>query len=240
MTTLDKGATLLRWSDANTLHGAEPVVVFDSDGLPEELVGVSVVSRTGGRERVIELVGRGADQVLIGEPALLVSELIKTLSAELGAGKVGVWVPARRRKVSWTLDLVSNNDFKCLTPSYGKASWEILMNDGTETGTDVEWWIAQMFELGASRALLGVDIEDDGDLNICAGLVERFGASLWLTPLMQPEADLLPWIRLGQARNLVVPALQYADEARMLALNQALALPDEQKIEAEPAKEDIA
>lgn len=220
MTKLDVGVSFLHWADADSLVGAEPVVIFDGDGLPDELVGVSVVLRAGGRERAIELAGRGAVRVLIGEPAVLDSELIKTLSDELGTEKVGVWVPVRRRHISWTMDIVSNADFRCLTPSYGKESWEVLMNDGSGTGTDADWWIGQMFERGASQALVGADIKDDIDLNNCAGLVELFGASLWVTPLLDPEADMLPWVQFGQVSNLVVPAIQYADEVKMTALRQ--------------------
>lgn len=213
---------LCRWANPQDGPFAEPVFIFDGDDLPEDLTHVSVVLRTAGRERASELMARGAARVLLGEAALLDSSLIETLSRELGAEKVGVWVPARRLEVSWALDFTSNADFRCVTPSYAKPAWEMLKSDGSRSGTEAGWWLGQMLERGASLALLGVDIADDTDLNLCAELVEQFGTRLWLTPLADPDADLLPWVLHGQARNLAIPDIEHYDEAAMLALRQAL------------------
>lgn len=222
--------TLHRWAEPEDGPFAEPVFLFDSDDLPEELSHVSVVLRSAGLERARELLARGAERVLPGEAALLDSSLIEDLSREFGSERVGVWVPARRLEVSWALDLHSNADFRCVTPSYAKPAWEVLKSDGSGSGTDAGWWLGQMLERGASLALLGVDIASDTDLNLCAELTEQCGSSLWLTPLANPEADLLPWIQFGQARNLAIPNSEHYDEAAMLVLCQAL----------EPAIADVA
>lgn len=214
--------TLCRWANPEDGPFAEPVFVFDGDGLPEDLTHVSVVLRAAGRERARELMARGAARVLLGEAALLDSSLIETLSREFGAGKVGVWVPARRMEVNWALDFTSNADFRCVTPSYAKPAWEVLKSGGSRSGTDAGWWLGQMLERGASLALLGVDIADDADLNLCADLVEQFGPRLWLTPLADFEVDLLPWVMYGQARNLAIPDIEHYDEAALLDLRQAL------------------
>ena len=214
--------TLCRWAKPEYGPFAEPVFLFDGDDLPEDLTHVSVVLRAVGRERARELVARGAARVLLGESALLDSSLIETLSKELGAEKVGVWVPAQRLEVSWALDITSNADFRCITPSCAKPAWEVLKSDGSRSGTEAGWWLGQMLERGASLALLGVDIADDTGLNLCAELMEQFGSRLWLTPLENPEADLLPWVLYGQAKNLVIPDIEYYDEAAVLALRQAL------------------
>ena len=221
---------LRRWAKPEDGPFAEPVFLFDSDDLPEDLSRVSVVLRSAGLERARELLARGAECVLPGEAALLDSSLIEAMSREFGGNRVGVWVPAQRVEVSWTLDIHSNADFSCVTPSYGKPAWEVLKSDGSRSGTDAGWWLGQMLERGASLALLGADIADDTDLNLCAELVEQSGACLWLTPLANPEADLLSWIQFGQARNLAIPNSEHYDEAAMLALCQALA----------PAKEEVA
>ncbi len=212
--------TLCRWASPENGPFSEPVFLFDCATLPEDLSQVSVVLRSAGMERVRELLARGAQRVLVGEAALLDGSLIETLAGEFGPGKVGVWVPARRLEVSWSLDLYSNADFKCVTPSHVKPSWEVLTSDGARSGTYAGWWLGQMLERGAAMALLGVDIADDTDLNLCAELVEQFGNRLWLTPLAAPAADLLPWVIYGQARQLVVP--DSCDEAAMLALRQSL------------------
>jgi hypothetical protein len=215
--------TLRRWAVPEDGPFAEPVFVFDSDDLPEELSHVSVVLQSASLKRARELLARGAERVLPGEAALLDGSLIEALSREFGSERVGVWVPARRLEVSWALDLHSNADFRCVTPSYAKPAWEVLKSDGSGSGTDAGWWLGQMLERGASLALLGADIANDTDLNLCAELTEQCGSSLWLTPLANPEADLLPWIQFGQARNLVIPNGKPYDEAAMLALCQALA-----------------
>lgn len=222
--------TLRRWANPEDGPFAEPVFIFDGDDLPEDLTHVSVVLRAAGRERARELMARGAARVLLGEAALLDGSLIETLSKELGAEKVGVWVPARRLEVNWALDFTSNADFRCVTPSCAKPAWEVLKGDGSRSGTDAGWWLGQMLERGASLALLGVDIADDTGLNLCAELVEQFGTRLWFTPLADFDADLLPWVLYGQARNLVIPDVEHCDEAALLALRQAV----------EPAVEEAA
>ncbi|WP_296755184.1 HisA/HisF-related TIM barrel protein [Thiobacillus sp.] len=214
--------TLRRWVKPEDSPFAEPVFLFDSDELPEELSRVSVVLRSAGLERARELLALGAERVLLGEAVLLDSSLIEDMVREFGSERVGVWAPARRQEISWALDLHSNADFRCVTPSYAKPAWEVLKSDGSGSGTDAGWWLAQMLERGASLVLLGVDIADDADLNLCAELVERFSACLWLTPLANPEVDLLPWIQFGQARNLAIPNSEHYDEVVMSALCQAL------------------
>jgi hypothetical protein len=214
--------TLCRWAKPEDGPFAEPVFIFDGDGLSEDLAHVSVVLISAGRERARELMARGAARVLLGEAALLDSSLIETLSKELGADKVGVWVPALRMEVSWVLDITSNADFRCVTPSCGKPAWEVLKSDGSRSGTDAGWWLGAMLERGASLALLGADVADDTGLNLCAELVEQFGTRLWLTPLADLDADLLPWIRYGQARNLAIPDIENYDEAALTTLHQAL------------------
>lgn len=213
--------TLRRWAKPGDSPFGEPVFLFDSDDLPEELSRVSVVLRSAGLERARELLARGAERVLPSEAALLDSSLIEDLSQEFGSERVGVWAPARRLEVRWALDLHSNADFRCVTPTFAKPAWEVLKSDGNGSGTDAGWWLGQMLERGASLVLLGVDIADDADLNLCAELAEQFGACLWLTPLANPEADLLPWIQFGQARNLAIPNSEHYDEAAMSALCQA-------------------
>jgi hypothetical protein len=63
-------------------------------------------------------------------------------------------------------------------------------------------------------ALISVDMQDD-DLNICAGLIEQHGDKLWFTTRNQPDADLEPWVRWGQVRQLVLPAPNVRDEEEM-------------------------
>ncbi|NMM29202.1 MAG: hypothetical protein HHJ12_18485 [Glaciimonas sp.] len=215
--------TLRRWGNPNETAFAEPVFVTDADILPWDLSCASVVLRSGGLARARALLERGARQVLVGEAALLDSSVVETLSREFGTEKIGLWVPAQRMATSWALDSYSNEDFSCITPSLGAPAWEVLKSDGSGSGTDVLWWIGQVLERGACSALVAVDMHDDDDLNICAGLVERFGPALWLTPLANAMTDLEDWVRFGQARNLAIRQMPHDDPLAMRALRQNLA-----------------
>ena len=190
----------------------------------QDLRNVTVAMPAGGAERARELITCGADCVLLGDAAMRDSALVAALSAELGEGKVGVWVPARRMSVNWALDFECNADFRCLAPSRVTPAWEILSSTGQGTGTDAGWWIAQMLDRGAAMAVVAVDIDDAG-LNICAGLTEQFASRLWFTPLHDLEADLRPWVEYGHATNLVLPAIGRYDEAAAAALQEHFSSP---------------
>jgi hypothetical protein len=55
----------------------------------------------------------------------------------------------------------------------------------------------------------------DGDLNTCATLILNHGDKLWFSPRRNPDADLEPWVRYGQVRQLVLPAPNRRDETEM-------------------------
>jgi len=200
------------WASGDDLASDGTYFLNDGDELPESLQHINVVLGQGGEARAVELLVLGAARVLLADAALLDSAVIARLAQEYGSERIGVYLPARKMGVSWTLETVSNEDFNCLTPSYAKPAWEVLLSDGSGTGTDVEWWLQEMFKLGTSVALVAVDMQDD-DLNICAGLVENSGDKLWFTTLLQPDADLEPWVRYGQVRQLLLPDLPKYDEA---------------------------
>jgi hypothetical protein len=213
--------SIRRWVKSGEGPSAEPVFMLDGL-LPDSLRNVTVATPAGNAARARELIACGADCVLLGDAVMRDSTLLASLNAELGEGKVGVWVPARRMGVSWALDFECNADFRCLAPSRVTPAWEILSSAGHATGTDAAWWIAQMLERGAAMALVAADIDDAG-LNICAGLTEQFASRLWFTPLHDLEADVRPWVEYGQAANLVLPAIDRYDEAAVAALREHFA-----------------
>ena len=92
----------------------------------------------------------GAPCVFIGEAALRDSALVEALVAEFGSKRIGLYVPVRRMQVNWSMDAVSNADFRVMTPSVCEPCWEILRADGSRSGTHAGWWIGEMFRLGAS------------------------------------------------------------------------------------------
>lgn len=179
---------------------------MDAEDLPQDLSRIAIVLPQADATRAKELLKSGAGQVLLGDAALLDSNLLKQLSDEFGSHRVGAWLPTRRMEVSWSLDLDCNADFRCLTPSLGAPSWEVVKSDGARTGTEVGWWAEQMVMLGASMLVVGAfDLVDDADLNICAGLVERFGSRLWLAPLGEELTDLGAAVQFGKVAQLVLP-----------------------------------
>ena len=211
--------------------------VADDAALPSDLHGCCVVLGHGGEVRAEELLARGAARVLLSDAAMLDSTAVSRLIRRFDPELIGVALTARKRQVSWSLDMVSNADFRCLTPSFGKTGWEIVMSDGTASGTDAEWWVGEMLALGATMALIRVDMQDD-DLNTCAGLVEAHGNKLWLSPWQHPDADLEPWVRYGQLRQLLLPEVNTRDEKEMARI-RAVALPEQEQVIAEAAGEAI-
>lgn len=223
-----KEVNFATWGDtaAPALNGL--LFLQDCELLPDALSHINVVLAQGDEARAETLLARGAACVLMSDAAMRDSGCVGRLAAQYGAERIGVSVQAAKREVSWTMDKVSNADFRCLTPSYGKAGWEIVMSDGTLSGTDPEWWVGEMRALGAGMVLIQADIQDD-DLNLCAGLVETHGAAIWFTPWKQADADLEPWVRYGQIRQIVLPLADVRDEAELERIRAAAsaALPTE-------------
>lgn len=211
--------TVRRLCKALPMDEGEPVFLFDRNLFaadPRKIEGIVVPN--GGKEHVRQLLLAGAPRVYVGEDALLHSTVVEQLAAEFGSGRIGLYVPVRRMQVSWSMDTVSNADFRVMTPSVCEPCWEILKADGSRTGTHVAWWIGEMFKLGASSALICVDMTDDADLNILAGMTERWGDHLWLAPLAEPAPDLAAWVDLGGARQLAVPEAVIQNSPYLAAL----------------------
>jgi len=206
---------LARWANAEELPVEGMCLVHDSADLPESLAGVTVVLGNGAEARVAELLARGAERVLLGDLALLDSSAVERLVAQHGGERIGIWVRSARTDISWVLaDEAPAAGFKCMMPSVGVAGWDVLKSDGSRTGTGTEWWIGQMLGMGVSTVLVSTDLEDR-DLNICAKLILDHGDKLWFSPRREPDADLEPWVRWGQVRQLVLPAPNRRDEAEM-------------------------
>lgn len=198
----------------------EPAFYFDCAGLPcEPALVEGVVLRSAGEAQARALLGQGAPRVYLGEAALLDSGLVESLAGEFGGERIGLYVPVRRMQVSWSMDTVSNADFRVMTPSVCEPCWEILRADGSRSGTHAAWWLGEMFARGASSALLRADVTDDADLNILAGLSERWGERLWLAPLADDAPDFAAWVELGGARRLAVPPALRQNHPYLAALS---------------------
>lgn len=211
-----------RLLDAPPVLKGEPAFVCDCSELPGDPAFIEgVVLRRGGPEQARGLLADGAPRVYLGEAALLDGSIVGKLAAEFGGERIGVFIPAKRMQVSWSMDSDSNADFRVMTPSVCEPCWEILRADGARSGTHAGWWLDAMFASGATSALLGVDVRDDADLNILADLTERWGQRLWLAPLEDATPDLGAWVGLGGALRLAVPEPIYQNSPYLAALRNA-------------------
>lgn len=193
-------------------------LVFDRPGAEAvAALCAGIVLPAGDEPRAGTLIAAGAECVFIGDAALRDSGVIERLVAAHGAQRIGIYAPLRRQSISWSFETVSNADFKTVTPSHCEPAWEVLRADGTGSGALGGWWLATMRELGASRFLARVDIRDDTDLNLCAGLVEEFGDALSIGPLLDLTPHLADWVDYGQCRRIVLPEPVYAHRLELLA-----------------------
>lgn len=185
---------------------AEEQFVYDNPAV-DACAGqcAAVILSAGDETRAEVLLAAGARQVLIGEAALLDSGIIERLVAKFGKERIGLAVPVRNLAVNWAFETVSNADFKVVTPSICEPTWEVLRADGSGTATHAEWWIGQMVERGAHAVLLLADIDSDSDLNLCASLVEKLDAQLWVAPRTMGAPPLADWIAFGLVRQLALP-----------------------------------
>ena len=209
---------LARWATHSAAGPGELVFIPDSEEALPQPAAACVVLPTQSAERARALLAQGIRQVLLGEAALLDSTRVEQLAREFGPDRIGLYVPAKRMQVDWSMDVVSNADFRFVTPSRCEPGWEVLRADGSRTGTLVDWWIGALFDLGASSALVRVDVADDNDLNICARLTERFGDRLWLAAPEGVAPAFDRWVEYGKAMRLVVNDQQYRENPAILAL----------------------
>jgi len=196
---------LRQFAEADAALVGPDDLVFDAPGV--EAVAdacAGIVLLDGDEQRATTLLNIGAPVVFIGEAALTDSTIVQRLAATFGSERIGIYAPAQRQSVSWSFETVSNADFRTVTPSHCEPAWEVLLADGTPTGTLVAWWLGALRELGASQFLVRVAVHDDTDLNLCADLVERYGEALWLEPLAGGEVPLADCVRYGQARQLAL------------------------------------
>lgn len=201
-----RALTLARWVKRPAAAAIEqPLFMFDQGETPPFLPKLNLVLERGGLGQARARLAAGVHRVLLADAALRDASVMRSALAEFGAGRVGAWLPAKRMAVSWALDSQSNGDFKCMVPCNPQARWEVLGSDRQPTGTPAEGWIEQLVQMGVSTLLVSVDMNDERDLDLCAGLIERFGDRLWFSPLDATDADVASWVEFGQVRQLVLP-----------------------------------
>lgn len=186
---------------------AQPVFVDARRNLPAHVRGVSIIVDAEHEEVARSALEGGATRVFLSGTSARMGDIVARLASDFGAERLGVWADVAPMEVRWRLETESNADFKTLAPSMPEPCWEMLAADGTRTGHRVDYWLERMFDSGATAALVRTDLAtyDDRDLNVCAGLVERFAERLWMTPASAAECSLDEWTRYGHASRFVLP-----------------------------------
>lgn len=185
-------------------------------GMAQMIRGAQVVLGAEPEATAVQLLDAGANRVLLGDAALHDAGVVVRLAQRFGAARIGVHVPVRRQAVSWSLETESNEDFNVVTPSFCEPVWEVLLANGETSPHRAVAWVDAMLGLGIRSFLLRVDIADDADLNLCAGMVETLGTKLWLAPHNDPNPSLADWVNYGQVRQLALPASLYHRRHQLL------------------------
>lgn len=191
--------------------GAGGCFVQDTGAPAEALAGRTVVSPKADAGHIDELLGAGAEQVLLGESALHDGAMVSEAIARHGAERIGVWLPVRRAAVSWGFDTTSNADFSVVSVTNPVPRWVVLLADRSATDVDAQWWAGEMIAAGCSTVLVSVDKPEDDDLLACAEMAETAGERFWLDTGSADIDELRFWVRYGQARQLLLPAACDAD-----------------------------
>lgn len=180
------------------------------------MVNAGVVLGSESEATAIELLDAGISKVFVGEAAVRDVGVMKRLMQRFGGARVGLHVPVQRQAVRWAFDRESNADFSVVTPSLCAPAWEVLRTNGEPAGMLADSWISAMLRHGVSSVLMRVDIRDDADLNLCAGMVESLGNQLWLAPLTDRNPAIADWIQYGQATQLALPSALYQRRQELL------------------------
>lgn len=193
------------WSAPGFALSDHPLFMFDDETATPTCAGAHVVMERGALTRIETLLAAGACRVLLGEKALLDTALIQDAIARFGAQRIGLWLPARRMAVSWSINRESNADFSFIMPTCPVPRWELLLADGTGTGTDAAWFAREMARLGVEQLVISLHQASEDDLGVCAELNEEIGGRLWLT-FAAGQVDHAEWIGYGGVRRLIVNA----------------------------------
>lgn len=198
---------------------ATPTVLDCSARLLEHLhwvEDVQVALGSESEEDACQLLLAGAQRVFLADAALRDSTVITRLVKRFGNSRIGLHVPVQRQAVSWSFETESNADFSVVTPSLCEPTWEVLKADGQSSGVRAIHWVEAMLQHGVSSVLLRADLQDDADLNLCAGLIEMAGDRLWVGPRTQTSFVLGDWIDFAHVTRVALPAALYARRHTLL------------------------
>lgn len=191
------------WSAPGFALPDHPLFMLDDETEAPVCAGAHVVMERGSLARAATLFTAGASRVLLGAAALLDTALVQEAIARYGTQRIGLWLPARRMAVSWSINRESNADFSFIMPTCPVPRWELLLADGTGTGTDAAWFAREMARRGVEHLVLSLHQAEADDVAIGAELCGELGERLWLT-FADAHTDPAEWIRDSGARQLIV------------------------------------
>lgn len=211
---------IARWSEVTEEKKSPPTFIFDKGNDLVDISGCYVVAPKANQARIEALMAAGASQVLLGETALLDSNLMNEVISEYGK-RIGIWLPVRRASTNWSLDSESNADFRFVSFSRPQPRWLVLRADGSLTDVDALWWAEEMLKAGCSSVMVSVKEPEDDDLLACAEMSEIATDHFWLDTGSIDIEELRFWVKYGHAHQLVVPAESDIDEL-LVSLNERL------------------
>jgi cyclase len=160
-----KGVNFVGLRDAG--DPVELAARYDAEGA-DELVFLDITASSDGRDTMVDVVARTAEQVFIpftvGGGIRTVEDARRMLRA--GADKVSVNTSAVERP-ALIEEIAAEFGAQCVVCAIdarrrGAAAWEVYVHGGrTPTGIDVEAWAARAEELGAGEILL-TSMDRDG------------------------------------------------------------------------------
>jgi cyclase len=160
-----KGVNFVGLRDAG--DPVELAARYDAEGA-DELVFLDITASSDGRDTMVDVVARTAEQVFIpftvGGGIRTVEDARRMLRA--GADKVSVNTSAVERP-ALIEEITAEFGAQCVVCAIdarrrGAAAWEVYVHGGrTPTGIDVEAWAARAEELGAGEILL-TSMDRDG------------------------------------------------------------------------------
>ena len=211
---------------------------YDRDGA-DELVFLDITASSDGRDTMVDVVARtaeqvfipftvgggirgvddarrmlraGADKVSVNTSAVQRPELIADIAAEFGAQCVVCAIDAKARPVS---------------SDHGAASWEVYLHGGrTPTGIDAVAWAVQASSLGVGEILL-TSMDRDGtkdgyDLALTRAIADAVNVPVIASGGVGTLDHLVDGIRLGGADAALAASIFHFGEHTIAEAKAAL------------------
>ena len=227
-----KGTNFVDLRDAG--DPVELAARYDVEGA-DELVFLDITASSDGRETMVEVVRRTADQVFIpltvGGGIRSVADARRMLRA--GADKVSVNTAAVQNP-SLITEIAAEFGAQCVVCAIdakrrvGEAGFEVYLHGGrTSTGIDAVTWAARAVELGAGEILL-TSMDRDGtkegfDLELTRAVADAVGVPVIASGGVGTLDHLVDGVRIGGADAVLAASIFHFREFSVADAKEHLA-----------------